>query len=78
MNKMHRRFGEIPIVTYTRSPRMTAYLLRQSKTDVEETSPVDTLIQTMQETVKNGVLDDTTSTAFQSDQFDGVAQILGG
>ncbi|WP_340611397.1 hypothetical protein [Xenorhabdus bharatensis] len=78
MNKMHRRFGEIPIVTYTRSPRMTAYLLRQSKTDAEETSPVDTLIQTMQETVKNGALDDTTSTAFQSDQFDGVAQILGG
>ncbi|MDC9589823.1 hypothetical protein PSI23_11065 [Xenorhabdus sp. XENO-10] len=78
MSKMHRHFGEIPTVTYTRSPRMTAYLLRQPKPDAEETSPVDTLIQTMQKTVKNGMQDDTTSTAFQSDQFDGVAQILGG
>ncbi|PHM35919.1 hypothetical protein [Xenorhabdus innexi] len=78
MKKMHRHFGELPTVTYTRSPRMSAYLSQHPKSDAEETSPADALIQTMQKTVKDGVLDDTTSTAFQSDQFDGVAQILGG
>lgn len=79
MAKMERRFGELPEVQYQRSARMKDYLGQNIAEPAEDTaSPMAEMFSKMQESTRADIVNESSQTAFHSDQFAGLAEILGG
>ena len=80
MAKMERRYGELPEVQYQRSARMKDYLGQSIAEPAEDTaaSPMAEMFSKMQESTRADIVNEPSQTAFHSDQFAGLAQILGG
>lgn len=77
MQTMKRRFGESNITPYQRSDRMTQYL--SQRPDVpEEPAGREVFNQQVQKMMQSSMMDESSNSAFQSDQFESVASILGG
>ena len=79
MKTMKRRFGDLEQAPYQRSERLTAILANKPTVeDVANDSPLEAVNKQMQMLQKTADVNESSNSAFQSDQFESVAAILGG
>lgn len=79
MKTMKRRFGDLEPTQYQRSERLTSVLANKPTVEnIADESPLEAINKQMQTLQKTADINESSNSAFQSDQFESVAAILGG